>query len=164
MLPAMYIQVAGGLNLAATKKPKVAGSVNLPTMCGMKNSAQIRRRSTIGLRRLNLSAHDMLSPVAATCTSFQWIAPGGARVSPADLLAALEPVCAQRIERVGARPIDPRHIVLYLVAHLGLQIGEMAIADREARQQLRIELRRLGRVDRRDLVLFVSQAAPDHAP
>ena len=63
MVPAMYIQVAGGLNLAATKKPKVAGSVNLPTMCGMKNSAQIRRRSTIGLSRLNLSAHDMRSPV-----------------------------------------------------------------------------------------------------
>ena len=39
MVPAMYIQVAGGLNLAATKKPRVAGSVNLPTMCGMKNSA-----------------------------------------------------------------------------------------------------------------------------
>src|SRR3954465_5489178 len=78
MVPAMYIQVAGGLNLAATKKPRVAGSVNLPTICGMKNSAQIRRRSTIGLRRLNLSAHDMLSPVPALCRSFQWIAPGGA--------------------------------------------------------------------------------------
>jgi len=42
--PAMYIQVAGGLNLAALKKFSVAGSVNLPTMCGMKNSPQIRRR------------------------------------------------------------------------------------------------------------------------
>src|ERR1051325_3498685 len=68
--PAMYIQVAGGLNLAALKKPKVAGSVNLPTMCGMKNSAQIRRKSTIGLRRLNLSAHDMLSPVSAFAVHF----------------------------------------------------------------------------------------------
>ena len=56
------IQVAGGLNLAALKKQSVAGSVNLPTTCGMKNSAQIRRRSTIGLNRLNLSAHDMRSP------------------------------------------------------------------------------------------------------
>ena len=79
MVPAIYIQVAGGLNLAATKKPKVAGSVNLPTMCGMKNSAQIRRRSTIGLSRLNLSAHDMRSPVARQFGSFQWIARGGAR-------------------------------------------------------------------------------------
>src|SRR5947207_3050580 len=63
MVPATYIQVAGGLNLAALKKPSVAGSVNLPTTCGMKNSAQISRRSTIGLSRLNLSAHDMASPV-----------------------------------------------------------------------------------------------------
>src|SRR4051812_45324593 len=165
----MYIQVAGGLNLAATKKPRVAGSVNLPTMCGMKNSAQISRRSTIGLRRLNLSAHDMLSPVPALCRSFQWIAPGGASFtskegSPADLLAALEPVRPQRIERVGARPIDPRHIVLHLVADLGLQIGEVAVADRETRQQLRIELGRLPGIDRSDLVLLVGQAAPDQAP
>jgi hypothetical protein len=41
IVPAMYIQVAGGLNLAALKKFSVAGSVNLPTMCGMKNSPQI---------------------------------------------------------------------------------------------------------------------------
>ena len=61
--PAMYIQVAGGLNLAALKKPSVAGSVNLPTTWGMKNSAQVRRSSTIPLSRLNLSAQDMLSPV-----------------------------------------------------------------------------------------------------
>src|SRR5205814_5899816 len=103
-----------------------------------------------GLRRLNLSAHDMLSPVSALCRSFQWIAPGGARLSPADLLAALEPVRTQRIERVGAWPVDPRHVVLHLVADLGLQIGEVAVADREPRQQLRIELRRLRRVDRSD--------------
>src|SRR5258708_7631844 len=70
MVPAMYIQVAGGLNLAATKKPNVAGSVNLPTMCGMKNSAQTRRRSTIGLSRLNLSAQDMRSPVAIVAVHF----------------------------------------------------------------------------------------------
>src|SRR2546430_16717996 len=63
MVPAMYIQVAGGLNLAALKKPSVAGSVNLPTTCGMKNIAQIRRRTTTPLSKLNLSAHDMLSPV-----------------------------------------------------------------------------------------------------
>src|SRR5580693_5985832 len=42
--PAKYIQVAGGSNLAALKKFNVAGSVNLPTICGMKNSPQISRR------------------------------------------------------------------------------------------------------------------------
>src|SRR6478672_4027571 len=62
MVPATYIQVAGGLNLAALKKPRVAGSVNLPTTCGMKCSAMVRRRITIPLSKLNLSAQDMLSP------------------------------------------------------------------------------------------------------
>src|SRR5581483_12493146 len=61
--PAIYIQVAGGLNLAALKKFSVAGSVNLPTTCGMKNSAQIRRSTTTPFSRLNLSAQDMHSPV-----------------------------------------------------------------------------------------------------
>ena len=54
MLPAMYIQVAGGLNLAALKKFKVAGSVNLPTMCGMKNNLQIRRKMFTPLVRSKL--------------------------------------------------------------------------------------------------------------
>jgi len=31
------------------KKFSVAGSVNLPTMCGMKNNPQIRRRTTTPL-------------------------------------------------------------------------------------------------------------------
>src|SRR5438477_10707364 len=157
MVPAMYIHVAGGLNLAALKNPKVAGSVNLPTMCGMKNSAQIRRRSTIGLRRLNLSAHDMLFPRGGYLRFISMDRAGWRKALPADLLATVEPVRAQRIERVGARPVDPRHIVLHLVADLGLQIGEVAVADREARQQLRVELRRLRRVDRSDLVLLVSE-------
>src|SRR6186997_29793 len=216
MVPAMYIQVAGGLNLAATKKPNVAGSVNLPTTCGMKNSAQIRRRSTIGLSRLNLSAQDMRFPRRAVYGSFQWIAPDGARAmpcpgrsaarsgalltrdpgfwvastgtphlrctatrctacgertwthahSPPDVLdaAALEPIRAQRVELVGFRPIDARHVHLHLVAHLGLQVGEVLVAHGKARQQLRVELGSLGGIDRRDLILFVGQAAPDQAP
>src|SRR5688572_1752144 len=60
--PAMYIQVAGGLNFAALKKFNVAGSVNLPTTCGMKKSAQTRRKRTTPFSKLNLSAHDMLFP------------------------------------------------------------------------------------------------------
>ena len=53
----------GRIELGGLEEASVAGSVNLPTTWGMKNSAQIRRSSTIPLSRLNLSAHDMLSPV-----------------------------------------------------------------------------------------------------
>ena len=51
---AIYIQVAGGLNLAALKKFSVAGSVNLPTMWGMKTSPQIRRRTLTPLEKSKL--------------------------------------------------------------------------------------------------------------
>src|SRR6476469_401132 len=62
--PAMYIQVAGGLNLAALKKLSVAGSVNLPTMCGMKNSPQIKRRTLTPSVRSKFCAHpDMMPPL-----------------------------------------------------------------------------------------------------
>ena len=37
--PAIYIQVAGGLKPASTKNSSVAGTVILPMICGMKNSA-----------------------------------------------------------------------------------------------------------------------------
>ena len=53
IVPATYIQVAGGLNLAAVKKFNVAGSVNLATMCGMKNNPQIRRSTTTPLLMSN---------------------------------------------------------------------------------------------------------------
>src|SRR5215470_2520319 len=78
--PAMYIQVAGGLNLAALKKFNVAGSVNLPTTCGMKCSAQVSRRITVPSSRLNLSAQDMRFPSSGVRGAFQWIAGGRARV------------------------------------------------------------------------------------
>src|SRR5436190_19593362 len=62
--PAMYIQVAGGLNLAVLKKFSVAGSVNLPTMCGMKNSPQIRRRTlTPSVRSKFCAQPDMMPPL-----------------------------------------------------------------------------------------------------
>src|SRR6478672_3665218 len=170
MVPAIYIQVAGGLNLAALKKPSVAGSVNLPTTCGMKNSAQTRRRTTIPLSRLNLSAHDMLSPKTTILSHFNRSRRRAQaftrqrRASPRQLVLALQPGCTQRIKLVGFRPIDAGHVVLHLVTHLGLQIGEVAVADGKARQELRIELGRLGGIDRDDLVLLISQPAPDDAP
>src|ERR1700761_6427678 len=78
--PATYIQVAGGLNLAALKKLSVAGSVNLPTTCGMKCSAQVSRRITVPSSRLNLSAQDMRFPRCGFGGAFQWIAGERARV------------------------------------------------------------------------------------
>src|SRR5215510_12176064 len=95
--PAMYIQVAGGLNLAALKKPSVAGSVNLPTTWGMKNSAQVSRSSTTPFSRLNLSAHDMRFP---RCVGGHFNGSGvvtQGRASPSDVLdaGALQPVRAQ---------------------------------------------------------------------
>src|ERR1041384_4096200 len=99
----------------------------------------------------------------------QWSSPakaGDPGTSPPDLLdaRALEPARAERVERVGAGAVDTRHVLLHLVADPGLQIGEIAIADREARQELRIELRRLVRVDRNHLVLLIGEAAPHQAP
>src|SRR6185436_10614935 len=47
---------------------------------------------------------------------------------------------------------------------LGLQIPEVAVADREAFEQLSVELRRLVWIDRDDAVLFVGQPAPHQAP
>src|SRR6478752_5755667 len=62
--PAMYIHVAGGLNLAALKKLSVAGSVNLTTMCGMKNSPQIKRRTlTPSVRSKFCAQPDMMPPL-----------------------------------------------------------------------------------------------------
>src|ERR1700720_2081999 len=62
--PATYIHVAGGLNLAALKKLSVAGSVNLPTMCGMKNSPQIRRSTlTPSVRSKFCAQPDMVPPL-----------------------------------------------------------------------------------------------------
>src|SRR3954453_22209399 len=78
--PATYIQVAGGLNLAALKKFSVAGSVNLPITCGRKNSAQASRRITVPSSRLNLSAQDTRFPRCDDCGAFQWIAAQRARV------------------------------------------------------------------------------------
>ena len=62
MLPAIYIQVAGGLKPALTKNSSVAGRVILPTICGMKNSAQMMRRMLNSFSRLNLSANDIAAP------------------------------------------------------------------------------------------------------
>src|SRR5208282_4890554 len=60
--PEMYIQVAAGLNPAATKKLSVAGTVNLATICGMRKAPQMMRKILNSFRRLKLSAIDILPP------------------------------------------------------------------------------------------------------
>src|SRR5271166_3008923 len=68
--PATYIQVAGGLNLAALKKFSVAGSVNLPTMCGIKNSPQIRRRMLTPLLRSKLCQNPDMNALPFSRTNY----------------------------------------------------------------------------------------------
>ena len=52
----------------------------LGVKCGTKNAPQMMRRITSPFSKLNFSASDMVPPKAAFCASFQWIAPGGARL------------------------------------------------------------------------------------
>src|SRR5271163_1157485 len=76
IVPATYIQVAGGWNLAALKKFSVAGSVNLPTMCGMKNSPQTRRRTTTPLVKSKSCAKpDISLPCHSPCSYVSFAAP-----------------------------------------------------------------------------------------
>src|SRR5208337_5246389 len=88
IVPATHIQVAGGLNLAALKKFSVAGSVNLPTMCGIKNSPQIRRRMLTPLLRSKLCQNpDMnalpLFPDSLLLGSFLGVSSDPHSISPA---------------------------------------------------------------------------------
>src|SRR5712692_5013253 len=67
----------------------------------------------------------------------------------------------QLLERLAARG---RKVRIHTGAVLRLQIGEMAVAFRKARQKLRVE-RDLGiRIDRVDAVLLVDHRALEKAP
>src|SRR6185437_457118 len=86
IVPEIYIHVAGGLNPALTKNSSVAGTVILPTIWGMKNTAQIMRKILNSLSRLNLSASDIVTVPPGQCYR---------RVRPALKIAFLD---------VGANP------------------------------------------------------------
>ena len=67
----------------------------------MKNSPQISRKITSPFSRLNLSAQDMLPPVAPRCGlfgSFQWIGSERARAV----------IPAERLMRASERPGERR--------------------------------------------------------
>src|ERR1019366_4041258 len=77
---------------------------------------------------------------------------------------AREPAFALRIERFNLRPCQSRHIELDLVTNLRLQIGEMAIAFRKFRQELRIETQLGRRIDGVHAILLVDGLAQHEAP
>src|SRR6202035_4958373 len=79
-------------------------------------------------------------------------------------LLALEPRRAAPVERVELRPDQPRHVGLHGLAVLALQIGEVAVAFGEAREQRRVEPHGRGRIDRIDAVALVDRLAQQHAP
>src|SRR5215468_10889558 len=72
---------------------------------------------------------------------------------------ALEPFGTEGVERRHLWPVEARHVLFHLVADLGLQIGEVAVADGEAGQERLIEAEHGGRIDRVDAILFVDQPA-----
>src|SRR5262245_47358400 len=107
IVPAIYIQVAGGLKPALTKNSSVAGTVIFPTICGMKNTAQIIRRRLNSLSRLNLSASDM-------APSPHWVF--NFRLK----LLSLQPSIALGVKRIERRPVETRQFILNLVSDLAL--------------------------------------------
>src|SRR4029078_7372006 len=97
IVPAIYIQVAGGLKPALTKNSNVAGPGVVPTMGGMKKTAQMMRRTLNSLSRLNLSASDMTAvpPVV-------YGAPPAVKIALPD--AGANPSCPSRVSCPLARP------------------------------------------------------------
>src|SRR5262245_45798914 len=95
--------------------------------------------------------------------AIRWWCKPSERSRPLGALA-LEPFGTEGVERRHLRPVEARHVLFHLVADLGLQIGEVAVADGEPRQQRLIEVEHGGRIDRVDAILFVDQPAQHDAP
>src|SRR5262245_25160448 len=162
IVPAIYIQVAGGLNPALTKNSSVAGTVILPMMCGIKNTAQMMRRMLNSLSRLNLSASDMAvvppavfgpPPTFKNRTSWRVRQP----LAPLSTVSRLLPSVTPRIKRRKRRSIEPRKLVLDLVPDLALQVGEVAVAFGELRQMRLVEREPRVRLDRIDAIFLVGE-------
>src|SRR4051812_47579805 len=79
-------------------------------------------------------------------------------------LLALQPPLARLIQPLHLRPIQARHIGFHRVADPRLQIGEMAIASREARQQIGIERELRRRIERIEPILLVDRLAQHEPP
>src|SRR4051794_16225830 len=79
---------------------------------------------------------------------------------PEELLVrrpAGEPARAARVQRVDLGPDEPGHVRLDVEADPCLGVGEVAVADREALEQLRVEHQGGGRVERVEAVLLVDR-------
>src|SRR4029078_13223953 len=166
--PAMYIQVAAGFEPALTKNSSVAGTVILPTMCGMKNTAQMMRRILNSLSRLNLWAGDMadIPPVFLCPPAIQIRTSLCVRHPLASFLKllALEPSLALGIKRCKRRPVEPRKLVLDRVTDLALPVREGAIAFRKLRQVRLVEREPCIGLDRVDAVFLVGKPPQHDAP
>src|SRR3979490_1765882 len=79
-------------------------------------------------------------------------------------LLALQPGRPAPVQRLELRPDRPGHAELDGLAVTRLQIGEVAIAFRKAREQLLVELDLGGRVDRRHQIALVDRLAQHQAP
>src|SRR5262245_22571207 len=74
---------------------------------------------------------------------------------------ALKPGLTLRIKRRERRPVEPRKLLLDLVADLALQIGEVTVAFGELRQMCLVERKPRVRFDRIDAVFLIGEP-PQH--
>src|SRR5580704_8584127 len=79
-------------------------------------------------------------------------------------LPAGEPVGPSAVELLDARADEARHVPLDVVSDLGLRVGEVLVANGEARQQVGVELERGRGVDRIKAVLLVDRLAQHDPP
>src|ERR1700734_584029 len=77
---------------------------------------------------------------------------------------ALQPSRTAGVKLVELRAFYPRHVRFDFVTDLALQIGEMPIAFREARQQILVEHKFSRRIDRVEPILFVDRLAQNDSP
>src|SRR5579883_751423 len=79
-------------------------------------------------------------------------------------LTAFEPIFAAPIERRDLRPVEARHVGLHFVADPGLEIGKVPVAFGKLFQQITVQLKPCGRVDRIETILFVDRLAQHQPP
>src|SRR5215218_8100285 len=79
-------------------------------------------------------------------------------------LAARQPLCPARVQRLDLRARQTRHVALDVVADALLEIGEVAVALGVAGEDLRVEVGGLRRIDRVETILLVDRLANDDPP
>jgi hypothetical protein len=72
-------------------------------------------------------------------------------------LAAGEPSAPALVERLDLRALEAGHVRFHLAADLRLQIGEVPITFRKAREQITVEAELCRGIDRVEPILFVDR-------